>query len=153
MVNTATGSSPPWAPTREMTCSPIRFNCSVQTSGSDDLNYCSTQVNQENNNMQDVVVMNEVDKDQTILQFPSPTSTGSTNNTPLLSSLLSMVPIPLMSIVKNINTSESRQWPIGPPARYNFKYRQRRTKTSYQNRRRHQCYCRECLSTSQITAA
>ncbi|CAF2114915.1 unnamed protein product, partial [Rotaria magnacalcarata] len=57
------------------------------------------------------------------------------------------------SIVKNINTSESRQWPIGPPARYNFKYRQRRTKTSYQNRRRHQCYCRECLSTSQITAA
>ncbi|CAF4351346.1 unnamed protein product [Rotaria magnacalcarata] len=126
MVNTATGSSPPWSSTREMACSPIRFDCSVQTSGSDDLNYCSTQVNQENNNIQDVVVMNAVNKDQTILQFPSPTSTGSTNNTPLLSSLSSMVPIPLMSIglnngyrlnstnnssstVNNINTSKSRQ--------------------------------------------
>ncbi|CAF5008010.1 unnamed protein product, partial [Rotaria magnacalcarata] len=47
-----------------------------------------------------------------------------------------MVPIPLMSIglkdgyslnstnnsssiLSNINTSKSRQWPIGPPARYN----------------------------------
>ncbi|CAF1967850.1 unnamed protein product [Rotaria magnacalcarata] len=170
MVNTATGSSPPRPSTREMACSPIRFDCSVQTSRSDDLNYCSMQINQENNNMHDVVVMNEVDKNPAILQLPSPTSTGSNNNTPLLSSLSSMVPIPLMSIglkdgyslnstnnsssiLSNINTSKSRQWPIGPPARYNFKYRQRRTKPTYQNRRRHQCYCRQCLSTSQMTTS
>ena len=45
MVNTATGSSPPWSSTREMACSPIRFDVSVQTSTSDDSNCGSSRMN------------------------------------------------------------------------------------------------------------
>ena len=39
-----------------------------------------------------------VEKNQVIFQFPSPASTGSISNTPVLSSLSSIVPKPLMSI-------------------------------------------------------
>ena len=134
---------------------------------------------------------------QAILPFPSPISIASTNNTPVLTSLSSVAPVPLMSIgesdflftiatymftitadpffvglndgyglnsinnssptMSNINnkTNKNRRWPIDPPARHNFKYNQRRAKKPYRYQRhhQHQCYCRQCRSTPQMTTS
>lgn len=59
MVDTGTGASPPWSRTQEMATSPINFDRLVQTSTSDGFSYCSTKVNQEKNNIEDVIVINE----------------------------------------------------------------------------------------------
>jgi hypothetical protein len=59
MVDTGTGASPPWSHTQEMATSPIKFDRLVETSTSFGLICCSTKINEEKNNMQDVIVINE----------------------------------------------------------------------------------------------
>lgn len=59
MVDTGTGASPPWSRTQEMATSPIKFDRLAQTSTSNGLIYCSTKINQEKNNIEDVIVVNE----------------------------------------------------------------------------------------------
>ncbi len=46
MVDTATGASRPCSPTREMACSPINFNSTIETSTSDGLDEDLTTIQQ-----------------------------------------------------------------------------------------------------------
>ena len=49
MVDTGTGASRPCSPTREMACSPIKFNSSIETSTSDGLDEALTTIQQSKN--------------------------------------------------------------------------------------------------------
>jgi hypothetical protein len=54
----------------------------------------------------------------------------------------------------NNKSNTNRRWPIDPPTRYNFKYHQRRGRTTRRNQPHHhhdhQGYCRSCVSRPQM---
>ena len=58
MVDRATGASPPWPSTKEMSTSPIKFNSSV-LSALDDFYDCSTTINEEKRNNKEIIGFNE----------------------------------------------------------------------------------------------
>ncbi|CAF4155320.1 unnamed protein product [Rotaria sordida] len=98
MVDTATGASPPRTHTREMASSPINFDSSIQISTSDDYYDCSTTINQEKSIDKEFMVMKRIMSKNSISPFPSPSTNESNNSSPVLSSITSTKPLPLMSI-------------------------------------------------------
>ncbi|CAF1339737.1 unnamed protein product [Rotaria magnacalcarata] len=150
MVDRGTGASRPCSPTREVACSPIIS-----------------------------ILQLKMDSSRPIIQIPSSSSNTSNNSTPVLASSSSMNPIPLMSIgfnngygchstngpstfKKSINKKwhKTREWPVDPPARYHFKYYQRRERLNRRHQLHHghpnhdyQCHCRSCVSGPPTTAS
>ncbi|CAM4961384.1 unnamed protein product [Rotaria socialis] len=169
MVDRGTGASPPCSPTREVACSPINFHSAIEVSTCEDFED-DLMINQHVKMRKDhVKVMNN---SRPIIPIPSSSSNTSNNSTPILASSSSMNPIPLMSIGFNNGYGchstngpstfkkstdkkwrKTREWPVDPPARYRFKYYQRRDRVN----RRHQlhyhhpnhdyqCHCQSCIS-------
>ncbi|CAF5030128.1 unnamed protein product [Rotaria sp. Silwood1] len=165
MIDTATGASPPGPSTREMASSPIKFRSSMEMIASDDFHDCSTTINLGRCNIKEPIAMNEMNNQQLTSPFPSPTTDESNNNTPVLSSITSSKPVPLMSIGMNEHRVDSisdssaatniinkkngmnRYWPVDPVYRYNIRNHQqkiqnhRRYKSHHYQRR---FYCRQC---------
>ncbi|CAF1497882.1 unnamed protein product, partial [Rotaria sordida] len=97
--------------------------------------------------------------------FPLPVTDQSNNNTPVLSSVISSKPVPLMSIEMNerrfYSTSDSptpvniinkrnnsnRYWPVDPVHQYNIRNHQKKLH-SYRRYKshhyQHRFYCRQC---------
>ncbi|CAF1307688.1 unnamed protein product [Rotaria sp. Silwood1] len=166
MVETGTGASPPASKTREMATSPIKFYSLIESSTSDDSSDCSTMDNRKNTNVENIGIMNEMVNKQSMLPFPSSSTNGSSSNTPVLSSLPSSTPVPLMSIeLNNRNRFNSitnptatignnnnivdhnRRWPINSRSEGIFKRQKRRARENSRYQRHHyqQCYCRQCF--------
>ena len=58
MIDTGTGASPPWSSTRETACSPIHFQSMISVSSSNESTFCSTVVDQDNDNVNRQDLMN-----------------------------------------------------------------------------------------------
>ncbi|CAF1688921.1 unnamed protein product, partial [Adineta ricciae] len=146
MVDRGTGASPPPSnqPKREFGCSPIRSMSSMEMSTFYD--YGDEGVRMMNTSEDRMHTLNRIDTFRP--QFFSTTS--SSDSTLVLALSSSKNPMPLMSIgfnrdghssngpaavERNFNNrwNHLRDWPISPPAYYNFKYHQRRVPSTRRN--------------------
>ncbi|CAF1539222.1 unnamed protein product [Adineta ricciae] len=137
-IDNATGASPPWSSMRDTACSPILFSSVANTSSSSDASTCSsTIINNDHDSFEREDGIGLVHH-QPVLAFPSPSSNGCSNSTPVLSASSSQ-PAPLMSIratdTYGFSTGKSasshapmdngnqyytadRHWPVDDPSRY-----------------------------------
>ncbi|CAF3822411.1 unnamed protein product [Rotaria sp. Silwood1] len=132
-ISTATGASPPWLCNRDVGCSPIYFDSSIESMSSEDGVHSVLHI------------------EPTSSLSSSFCSSPSTNTTPTLSAVSSMKPVFLIndqycksstrgcSVPSNIQNN--RSWPVDLRFRRDVKYRQQCAQNNrynylYQNRTR-----------------
>ncbi|CAF1243133.1 unnamed protein product [Rotaria sp. Silwood1] len=141
-ISTATGASPPWPCNRDVGCSPIYFDSSIESMSSEDGVHSSIFFHQEKQSTINNGYINKVlHIEPTSSLSSSFCSSPSTNTTPTLSATSSMKSSSTRGCSVPSNIQNNRSWPVDLRFRRDVKYRQQCAQNNrynylYQNRTR-----------------